>query len=186
MPTALPYTLRKKIRSHLDHGGIIAYATASCFGFGCDPNKPLTINKLLRLKQRPRSKGLIVIADRFQRLAPFIKPLTAAEKNRAMSKWPGPHTWLMPASHRASSALRGRHKKIAVRVDVHPDTVRLCKALGMALVSTSANVSGKRPVKTYRDCVRQFGKKVLVVPGRIGRSKLPSTIQDFESGKTLR
>jgi L-threonylcarbamoyladenylate synthase len=186
MSSALPYTLLKKIRAHLARGGIIAYATASCFGFGCDPKKQLIINRLLKLKQRPRHKGLIVVADTFQRLAPFIKPLTTEEKNRALSKWPGPHTWLMPASHRASSALRGHHNKIAVRVDAHPDTVRLCKALRMALVSTSANVSGKRPVKTYQECLRQFGSQVLVVPGRIGRSKTPSTIQDFESGKILR
>ncbi|MEY4729778.1 MAG: hypothetical protein RL020_936 [Pseudomonadota bacterium] len=186
MTTHLAHALVKKIRAHLDHGGVIAYATSFCFGFGCDANKINAINMLLRIKQRPRSKGLIVIADKFQRLESFIKPLNAEEKNRAQAKWPGAHTWLMPASHRVSSALRGRHKKIAVRVDAHADTVRLCKALRMALVSTSANVSGKRPVKTYRDCVRQFGKRVLVVPGRMGRSKAPSTIQDFESGKIFR
>ncbi|MGB8338548.1 MAG: Sua5/YciO/YrdC/YwlC family protein [Burkholderiales bacterium] len=186
MSTALPHALLKKIRAHLDHGGIIAYATSSCFGLGCDPKKYNIINKLLAVKQRPRSKGLIVIADKFERLESFIRPLNAEENKRALAKWPGPHTWLMPASHRASPALRGRHKKIAVRVDAHPDTVRLCKALHMALVSTSANVSGKRPVKTYRDCVRQFGKRAMVVPGRIGQSKSPSTIQDFETGKILR
>jgi L-threonylcarbamoyladenylate synthase len=186
MSSALSHALRKKIRAHLANGGIIAYATSSCFGFGCDPKKYNIINKLLRIKQRPRSKGLIVIADKFERLAPFIKPLKAEEKNHALEKWPGSHTWLMPASHRASSALRGQHKKIAVRVDAHPDTVQLCKALHMAVVSTSANVSGKRPVKTYRDCVRQFGDRVLVIPGRIGQSKTPSTIQDFASGKILR
>ncbi len=186
MNSVLSHTLRKKIRAHLDRGGIIAYATASCFGLGCDPKKINIINKLLKLKQRPRHKGLIVIANSFQHLAPFIKPLNAEGKKRALSKWPGPHTWLMPASHRASPSLRGRHKKIAVRVDGHPATVQLGKAVGMALVSTSANVSGKRPIKTYRDCMRQFGQRVLVVPGRIGHSKTPSTIQDFESGKIFR
>jgi L-threonylcarbamoyladenylate synthase len=186
MPTAYTHTLLKKIRAHLANGGIIAYATASCFGFGCDPKKYNVINKLLKIKQRPRSKGLIVIADKFQRLAPFIRPLNVEEKKRALAIWPGPHTWLMAASHHASPALRGRHKKIAVRVDAHPDTVSLSKALRMALVSTSANVTGKRPIKTYRECVRQFGDKVMVVPGRIGKSKTPSTIQDFETGKFLR
>jgi L-threonylcarbamoyladenylate synthase len=186
MNCVLTNALLKKIRAHLANGGVIAYATASCFGLGCDPKNLNGINKLLNIKQRPRSKGLIIIADKFQHLAPFIKPLNAEEKKHAQAKWPGPHTWLMPASHRASAAIRGHHKKIAVRVDAHPDTVQLCRALSMVLVSTSANVSGKRPVKTYRDCVRQFGDKVLVVPGRIGRSKIPSTIQDFESRKIFR
>ncbi|MGB8856661.1 MAG: Sua5/YciO/YrdC/YwlC family protein [Burkholderiales bacterium] len=186
MLPALSHTLIKKIRAHLAHDGVIAYATASCFGLGCDPDNINAINKILSIKKRPRSKGLIVIADRFERLAAFIKPLTIEQRKMALSKWPGPHTWLMPASHRASSALRGRNRKIAVRVDAHPDAVRLCKALRMALVSTSANVSGRRPVKTYHECVGQFGNIALVVPGRIGRSKSPSTIQDFESDRVLR
>ncbi len=181
----LTSTQIKTIRAHLKHG-VIAYATASCFGFGCDPKKFIIINKLLKIKNRPRSKGLIIVADKLTRLAPFIAPLNQEEKMRAQKKWPGPHTWLMRASRKTSPALRGHHPKIAVRVDAHPDTVRLCKALGMALVSTSANVTGQRPLKTYRECVRRFGKRVMVIPGRIGRSKTPSTIQDFESAKLVR
>ena len=38
----------------------------------------------------------------------------------------------------------------------------------MALVSTSANLSGGKPAKTAAECRRQFGGRVMVIAGRIG------------------
>jgi L-threonylcarbamoyladenylate synthase len=68
----------------------------------------------------------------------------------------------------------------------HRDAALLCKQLNTALVSTSANRSGLRPIKCYRECRRQFGATVLTLPGRIGRYKRPSVIQDFVSGAIVR
>jgi L-threonylcarbamoyladenylate synthase len=82
--------------------------------------------------------------------------------------------------------LTGRHRKLAVRISAHPDVRRLCAALDMALVSTSANRAGCKPIKTARECQRQFGARVMVLPGRIGRRKRPSVIMDMETRKILR
>ena len=68
----------------------------------------------------------------------------------------------------------------------HPDAARLCHALGMALVSTSANRSGQKPLKTWRACRLAFDSKVWVLPGRIGKRKRPSTILDPYSGSVAR
>ena len=174
------------LRAYLRRGGVIAYPTASCFGLGCDPNSAAGVRLLLRHNGRPQHKGLILIADRFERLQPYVARLSSAERLRVEEKWPGPHTWLLPASRRASRSVRGKHDKLAVRVDAHPDCVALCRHLKMALVSTSANRTGRRPVRSYRECVRLFGAWAKVVPGRIGKQKNPSTIQDLENGLLLR
>jgi L-threonylcarbamoyladenylate synthase len=92
----------------------------------------------------------------------------------------------MPASRHARRWLRGRHESIAVRVTAHPDAALLCRELGSALVSTSANRAGLRPLKTYAACVKAFGASVLVLPGKIGRHKTPSTIQHLRSGEIVR
>jgi L-threonylcarbamoyladenylate synthase len=56
----------------------------------------------------------------------------------------------------------------------------------MALVSTSANRAGKRPLKTAAACRRAFGSRVWVLPGLIGRRKRPSRIIDPANGNVLR
>lgn len=176
----------RALQQYLKRGGIVAYPTESCYGLGCDPRNRDAVRKILRLKRRPQAKGLILIAANFTQLSPFITPLTAQQRAKAHSVWPGAHTWLMPARHSCPVWLSGKHASIAVRVTAHPDTVRLCKNVGMALVSTSANFSGGKAARTARECQRLFGNQVLIVPGHIGRQRKPSTIQDFLTGRIIR
>lgn len=184
----MPYStaLIRKVHAHLANGGVIAYATESCYGLGCDPRNARAVSRLLQLKGRPQSKGLILIADRFSRLARYVLPPTAEQSKRLGQTWPGPHTWLMPASRHTPRWLRGRHESIAVRVTAHPDAAELCWALGTALVSTSANHAGLKPLKTYAACFKTFGRSVLVLPGRVGARKNPSTIQHLLTGRIIR
>lgn len=84
-------------------------------------------------------------------------------------------------------SLRGKGRsKLAVRVPAHVGARRLCQALEMPLVSTSCNRAGKRACKTEREVRRQFGRKVWVVGGLIGKQKTPSQIIDGETGARLR
>lgn len=176
----------QRIRRQLRRGGVIAYATESCFGFGCDPNNQRALQKILRLKRRPKAKGLIVIGHGLDTFRALLQPLSERERECVSNSWPGPHTWVISAKDRAKRALRGNHAALAVRVPAHCGARELCIRLDMALVSTSANRSGQRPIKSTRECLRRFGKRVLVVPGRIGQRKQPSAIQDLHTGKFLR
>lgn len=176
----------RRLQHYLRRGGVIAYPTESCFGLGCDPRNPRAVQRLLRIKGRPERKGLILIAGKFNQLKPYLAPLTPSQIAQLHSKWPGPHTWLVPASHNCPFWLTGRHSTIAVRVTAHPPAVRLCRETNMALVSTSANRSGQKAAKTAKECAQLFGNKVRVIAGRVGKRRKPSTIQDLATGKILR
>ncbi|HYP67201.1 MAG TPA: Sua5/YciO/YrdC/YwlC family protein [Thiobacillaceae bacterium] len=176
---------RDTLRAHLKRGGLIAYPTESCYGLGCDPLNPRAVRKLARLKGRPIGRGLILIADRFERFHSLIQPLRETDRLRVMAAWPGPVSWILPARRRAPW-LRGGRAGLAVRVTAHPWAAQLCRDLGTALVSTSANKSGGHPVKTVRECRKIFGAQVWVLEGRIGKRKRPSTLIDLLTGKILR
>jgi L-threonylcarbamoyladenylate synthase len=174
------------LRAHLKRGGVIAYPTESCYGLGCDPRNPRALKRLISLKGRDAGKGLILIADQFKRLQRFVLPLGPADRARMQKSWPGPVTWVVPASAACPPLLTGGRATIAVRVTAHPGAARLCRSLGMALVSTSANKSGRRPAKTAAECRRIFGAQVRVIAGRIGTRKRPSTLIDLATGTLLR
>ncbi len=176
----------RHIRAHLRRGGVIAYPTESCYGLGCDPRKARAVARILRLKGRPRSKGLILIGSDFRQFQAFLAPVPAPLRERFPQWWPGPHTLLLPRSRRCPRWLSGHHGKLAVRVTAHEEAARLCHHLDTALVSTSANRAGRRPLKTAVACRRQFGRRVWVLAGRLGKRKRPSTILDPASGGVLR
>lgn len=178
--------LLARLRAHLKRGGVLAYATESCYGLGCDPRNYRAVRRLLRLKGRPQGKGLILISGKLSQLEPYLAPLDDAAREQLAREWPGPVSFLVPAAPRTPAWLTGGRSKIAVRVTAHPDAAALCDALGMALVSTSANRSGLKPARTHIECLRSFGSGARVVRGRVGRRRRPSTIRDLETGRIIR
>ena len=174
------------LRAHLRRGGLIAYPTESCYGLGCDPRNVRALKRLIRLKGRSAAKGLLLIADHFKRLQTFVRPLNADDLARMRRSWPGPVSWVVPASAACPPLLTGGRATIAIRVTAHPIAARLCRSLGMALVSTSANKSGKKPAQTAAECRRIFGARVRVIDGCIGQRRRPSTLIDLATGTVLR
>ncbi len=164
---------------------VIAYPTESCYGLGCDPRSRRTVVRILRLKRRPQSKGLILIAADPQQFRPYVQA-DALQQAVQSGNWPGPVTLLLPASAKCPVWIRGRHTDVAVRHTAHPPAVRLCRRLGTALVSTSANRSGQRALKRAGEVKRVFGKQVRVMRGNIGRDRRPSTIKELATGRILR
>ena len=176
----------RRFAAHLRCGGLIAYPTESCYGLGCDPRNRNAVLRLLKLKQRPQRKGLILIADKYAQLAPYLQSLTPAEQDALKNDGAQAITWLMPAKPSCPRWLRGAHDTLAVRLTAHPEAAALCNALDMALVSTSANRSGGKPARTYAQCQRLFGAQVWVLPGRVGKRKKPSTIWAWTDGRIVR
>lgn len=176
----------RNIAAHLKRGGLIAYPTESCYGLGCDPGNRQAVQRLLKLKQRPKRKGLILIASHYHQVARYLQALTLTEQTKLKNLEGQAVTYLMPTRHSAPRWLRGIHDTLAVRLTAHPYAQRLCRTLNSALVSTSANLSGRRPAKTYSECQRLFGKNVWVLRGRTGKRKQPSTIRTWSDGRIVR
>lgn len=178
-----------RVAGIIRRGGVVAYPTASCYGLGCDPFKRRAVLRLLRLKQRPQRKGLIVIGAGRRQLLPFMDlgDITAEMRELMNAAWPGPVTLVLPAGRRCPPWLRGRHRGIALREDAHAPARDLCRAARTALVSTSANLAGQRPARTAAEVRRRLARRVdAILAGPIGRAKQPSRIIDARSGRVLR
>ena len=107
--------------------------------------------------------------------------------NRAQNTWPGPYTWVFPASDNAPSWIRGDHPSIALRVTEHPIASALCEAFGGPIVSTSANIEGTPPAKTIAEVEHYFHSGISVIlDGPLGEIDNPTTIKDALTGVTLR
>ncbi len=179
------YRQLKQIKHHLKNGGVIAYATESCYGFGCDPFSYKAIAKIIKIKKRSKTKGMIIISGRRDNLTSVTKNVNLFSPD-FMQYWPGSYSIILPTNKNLPTNLTGIHQKIAVRVTQHKQVIQLSDFLHMPLVSTSANLSGMKSIKTYKECVRKFGSKVMVIDGYISFAKKPSTIIDWESKKILR
>lgn len=168
-------------------GGVIAYPTEAVFGLGCDPLNPVAVSRLLDIKHRSQSKGLILIASRLEQLQPFIAPLNNESLTLLQKSWPGPHTWLLPAREDTPRWIRGDHQSIAVRVTAHPLAAGLCETTGHALVSTSANPGGLPPARAALQVRKYFSRQLdTILTGSIGAESGPTPIRDLTTKKLIR
>lgn len=164
-------------------GGIVAYATEGVFGLGCDPRNRNAVLRLLRIKRRSSSKGLILIAANAGQLRRYVLDLPA----RTLASWPGPHTWLVRPAADTPQWITGGRDRVAVRVTAHPQAAALCRTAGMAIVSTSANLSGQPAARNWREAQARLGTKVdLILRGRVQQAGKVSSITDAISGEVLR
>jgi L-threonylcarbamoyladenylate synthase len=179
-------TVRQGAQCLLD-GGVIAYPTEAVYGLGCDPDNESAVRKILELKSRPASAGLILVADRLERFAPYIKAVSPELKERALSAWPGPVTWLFPRAAGVPDWLAGTHDTVALRISAHAGCRALCDAFGGPIVSTSANPSTQEPARSAARVESYFpGQLCGIVEGELGGSDLPSEIRDLATGRVIR
>ena len=175
--------------ARLHAGGVIVYPTEAVWGLGCDPFDEAAVLRLLTLKQRAVDKGLILVAGALEQFEGLLdwERLPTDRREAVFASWPGPHTWIVPATGRVPHWITGAHDGVATRVSAHPTVVALCAAFGGPIVSTSANLSGAPPAFARAE----LDPALLaacdgVTEGETGGLAAPTGIVDARSGARLR
>jgi len=167
-------------------GSIFAYPTEAVFGLGCDISNISAIKRILDIKKRNESKGLIVISDNFEKIRDLIDARyhdlflqNCKDATRT--------TWLWPASNKTLGEVTGGGNKIAIRITKHPVCISICKLLQQPIISTSANISGENPTTTFDETLKIFNESVdFIINDSVGINKKPSRILDLLTKKILR
>ena len=139
------------------------------------------------MKHRHAAKGFVLVAAdiaQAQALANIPDDAIGAE---IRASWPGPVTWVLPARRGLPASITGGRDTVAIRVTAHPIARALCAAAGSALVSTSANVSGRSPITRKTNLRSRLGRSVdMIVPGELGGRAKPTAIRDAGTGGLIR
>ena len=168
-------------------GGVIAYPTEAVFGLGCLPRERRAVMRVLEIKRRSWRKGLILIGADLAQLERYVALPTGPRRAEVLATWPGPSTWVLDARADAPRWITGGRASVAVRVTAHPVAAELCRSVGDALVSTSANVSRRPPHRRLLTLRRDLGRSVdYVLAGPLGSLASPTPIRDGRSGRLLR
>jgi len=140
------------------HGGVIAYPTDTIYGLGCDPYDPDAVEKINRIKQRPLNKQFILLAGHLDQIKSLIR--ITAEQEKIISQNDEPTSWIIEATSEAPPWLTDKKNTLTIRICKQSDVKKLCHALGHAIISTSANISGKRPAKNALELHKYFQHSV--------------------------
>jgi len=184
-----PHTANiEQVSEALLQGKLIAYPTEAVWGLGCDPFNEQAVKRLLHLKNRPVSKGLILLVSSFEQIQPYLADDISDESLALLiSVSDAPVTWLVPFNQALIPKwITGEHSKLAVRLCNHPVVTELCQTFGKPITSTSANPAGSAPALSSTEVKSYFGDSLHICEGETGHSIQPSQIKDLLTGVVVR
>ena len=142
----------------IKNGGVIAYPTDTVYGLGCDPYNADAVDRINQIKNRPADKHFILLASHIH-LVQTLFDCDDSQK-KTITESIEPTSWVVNASANAPDWITNKSGTITIRINQHPVVKKLCSALGHSIISTSANISGKKPARNGLELHQFFNKKV--------------------------
>lgn len=169
--------------SVIKHGGILVYPTDTLYGLGGDATRKSVVAKIYQIKKRDRGKPLSVIVANLAMIKKYCH--VDREQERILRPYlPGPYTFLLRLRKKLPVT---KTKKIGVRIPDYAPIVRLCRLAGVPIITTSANISGKKDARRLSEVRPTIRRLVdLVLDGGKTKYGRGSTVVDLVDNKIVR
>lgn len=153
-------------------GSVFIYPTDTIYGLGCNALNPEAANRIREIKER-FDKPLSIIAPSKQWVTGNFK----ASKS-FIDKLPGPFTYIMEPKRPDLVCREVAVGNIGVRIPDHSFT-KVIQRAKVPFVTTSVNVTGKKPYLDVRKIPRSITNKVdFIIDGGV-LDNPPSTVIDL-------
>lgn len=163
----------KKAIEVLKNGGTILYPTDTIWGIGCDSTNSKAVQKVLKIKNRPKNFSFIILVEKDRRISDYVEQVPEITWD-LLSGFDLPVTVIYPKAKNLAKNVISKDGSIAIRVVKDEFCQRLISTLKKPIVSTSANLTGESSPVMFKDISEEIKKQVdYVVP--IHQDKLSKT-----------
>ena len=141
----------------LRQGGLILYPTDTIWGIGCDASNSAAVRRIFQLKQRSDSKSMLSLIDSDAKLGYYVPDIPDVAYD-LMDLAEKPLTIIYDNVRHLAPELLADDGSAGIRVTREAFSKELCRRLGGAVVSTSANISGQPSAANFSeiaDAIRQ-------------------------------
>lgn len=161
------------------NGGVVAYPTETVYGLGVDVSRESAISSIFTLKGRGERQPILILIPSSEDLYRYVEKVPETALALAEAFWPGGLTLVCEAKEAVSNALTAGTGKIGVRFSDNSIATELCRSVGGAITSTSANRSGSPPCTSAAQVLEAFPDGLaLVVDGGSCTAREGSTVVD--------
>ncbi len=127
----------------LKRGGIILYPTDTVWGIGCDATNREAVKKIYALKQREESKSMLVLVDSEGMLDRTVRDIPDVAW-QLIEAAVNPLTIIYDHPDGVAENLLAPDGSLGIRVTSERYSAELARRLRRPIVSTSANIAGKK------------------------------------------
>jgi tRNA threonylcarbamoyl adenosine modification protein (Sua5/YciO/YrdC/YwlC family) len=164
----------------VDHGGVGALPTDSCYALVCHLDDKPAADRLRRLRNIDERHHLTLLCRDLSEIANYAK-VDNAQYRLIRAVTPGPYTFILEATKEVPRRLSHPSRKtIGIRIPDHPAALGLLEVLAQPLISTTLILPGDElPLNDGEHIVERIGNDIdfIVDAGACGIQ--PTTIVDL-------
>lgn len=161
----------KEAAGILADGGLVIIPTETVYGIAANMQDPGALERLNKIKERPKDKPFSLHLDTKEKLDDFARDIPVSAYKLMDKFWPGPLTLILKSKHNGTIGIRLPDDNIASR---------LIALAGVPIVCPSANIAGKPAPTNFPDAIKDLEEAVDFAidagPTKLG---LESTIVDL-------
>lgn len=167
----------------LRSGGVVAFPTETVYGLGANAFDRSAVERIFRIKNRPRNDPLIVhVADREQ-ARELAADFPESAWLLARRFWPGPLTLVLPKHPSIPDEVTAGLPTVALRMPAHAAALALLRETQVPIAAPSANPFGKLSPTSADHVKDQIGSLVdMILDGGPCWVGVESTILSFAHG----
>ena len=164
----------------INKGELVIFPTETVYGIGADATNPKALNKIYKVKRRPRNNPLICHFYNFKKIQnEFIVNLLC--KKLAKKFWPGPLTLILEkkSDSKINGILSNNDKFVGCRIPSNKIARKLLKSINVPIAAPSANISTKLSATNTYSIDKRLKNKVHIIDGGSSKLGLESTVVDL-------
>lgn len=161
-------------------GGVIAYATDSCYALGCRIGDKDAADRIRAIRQLPENHHMTLVCLKLAQVAQYarVDDLRFRIMKRVV---PGSYVFILHATKEVPRRLQHpKRKTIGIRIPDHPVTTALLEELGEPLLSSTLQLSGDDfPLNDADDIRARLDSRLDLVLDSGSCGIEPSTVVDL-------
>jgi L-threonylcarbamoyladenylate synthase len=137
----------------LNQGGIVIFPTDTAFGIGCRVDNEDAVQRLFKIRQRPKSQAVPVLVSDLEMAKKYIEEIPKnVVQNLVNPYWPGALTIILKANkEKVSDLIRGGGETVGIRMPNHSIILEIIKKVGVPILGPSANFHGENTPFMFED-----------------------------------
>lgn len=125
-------------------GGVVIFPTDTAIGIGCIIDDENAVRRVYEIKKRDYKNPLLVLVDSIKMAEKYVEIPDDVKHTLLTKYWPGGLTVFFKCNLlTVPSIVRSGTNTLAVRFPDHKEIIEVINKVGVPIIATSANISGK-------------------------------------------
>lgn len=163
-----------KISEIIKKGEVVILPTDTVYGLAADALNIDAVKKVYELKQRELSKPMSILVSNMDMILKVTKDMSVKEERIIENFFPGALTMVLKRNNMIPDIVTANLDTIGIRMPRNKFLLEVIDCIGMPIIATSCNLSGKSAMTDVQEILSEFKDKVSAIVDE-GKSEIGVT-----------